>query len=201
MKIFDNIFERNKFLKRKAIDAPANLAKLDKIPGKGGYCYFPDVSSRIKFDLWRSELGSCCVTLVLDDLLALTKQAQGTIYIVLTENSNVENFVNLGSIEMISSGIRYKGSCRLREYDVMLLDVDRRWIKPMLHVPDDPMRGFLWQEKWVETKTFHDVVTGKLGGDVVLNFAVCGEFSLSIYFSESPTDEILHIFSDDFCCK
>lgn len=201
MKIFDKIFEGNKFLRRKAVDEPANLAQLDKIPGEGGYCHFPNVSSRIKFDLWRSELGGCCVTLVLDDLLASTKQGKGIIYVVLTENSNVESYVNLGTIEMISSGIRYKGSCRHREYDVMLLDVDSRWIKPTLHVPDDPIRGFLWHEEWVEKNTFHDVATKQLGGDVVLNFAVCGEFFLSIYFSESPTDELVHIFTKDFCCK
>ncbi|MGM9833505.1 MAG: hypothetical protein ACI31A_07465 [Candidatus Limisoma sp.] len=199
MKIFDKIFEGNKYLKRKAIDAPANLAQLDKTPGEGGYCYFPNASSRINFDLWRSELGGCCVTLVLDDLLALTKQAQGILYVVLTENSNVENYVNLGTIEMISSGIRYKGSCRHRDYDVMLLDVDSRWIKPTLRVPDEPMIGFVWYK--CDNNTFHDVATKRLGGDVVLNFAVCGEFSLSIYFSESPTDEILPIFSKDFCCK
>lgn len=201
MKIFDKIFEGNKFLRRKAVDEPANLSQLDKMQGSYGYCYFPDVSSRIKYDLWRSELGGCCVTLVLDDLLASTKQGKGIIYVVLTENSNVESYVNLGAIEMISSGIRYKGSCRRKEQDVMILEVDSRWIKPTLHVPDDPMRGFVWQERSVKTKTFHDVVTRKLGGDVVLNFAVCGEFCLSIYFSESPTDELLHIFTKDFCCK
>ena len=50
MKIFDKIFEGNKFLRRKAVDEPANLAQLDKMQDNYGYCPFPNVSSRFKFD-------------------------------------------------------------------------------------------------------------------------------------------------------
>lgn len=80
MGIFDTIFNKHKLVKRETIEVPECFAKLEKIPNDGYHGHFPDVSSQIGVDLWRPELGGCCVTLVLDDLLKETKQGKGTIY-------------------------------------------------------------------------------------------------------------------------
>ena len=95
MGIFDTIFNKHKLVKRETIEVPECFAKLDKIPNDGYHGPFPNVSSQIGVDLWRPELGGCCVTLVLDNLLKETKQGKGTIYVILTEDSNVDHYVNI----------------------------------------------------------------------------------------------------------
>ena len=199
MGIFDTLFNTHKLVKRETIEVPECFAKLDKIPKDGSYCHFPDVSSQIGVNLWRPELGGCCVTLVLDNLLKETKQGKGTIYVILPEDSDIDDYVNIAPIEMMSSGVRYKGSFHHLNADVMVLDIDTNWSKSSLTVPNDPYLGYRWHKCIHEG--FHSLATKDLGGELMLNFAVCGEFDLSIYFCEQGSDKLQHIFSKGFFCK
>lgn len=208
MSIFNMIYRNHLFLKRKNIEEPECFQKLDEKIEMYSHGFFPDVSSNVMVKLWEPELGGCCVTIVLDKLLTETIQCNGRVYVVLRDEVNedcgVDHYVNIGSIEMISSGVRYRGNFRHLTSDVMVLDIDKKWSKSLLKVPDDPFRGFSWYDDNTlhrVNKKFHNVVTKDLGGEVVLNFAVCGEFDLSIYFCGQGGNELQHIFSKGFCCK
>lgn len=190
------------FIRRKDIAAPDSFDILANTDNIGSMGYFPDVDNRVDVQLWRKELGYVCVTIVLDRLIDSTSDGKGELYVMLCGSAdlNVENYVNLGSVEMLSSGIRYIGSFRHRMGDVMMLEVDPCHIKDQISVFDDPYVGFMWHSMSSIDKK-HFLATRSLGGDIVFNFAVCGEFNLAIFFRPSGSDTVTHIFSKGFCCK
>ena len=72
--------------------------------------------------------------------------------------------------------------------------------KKKLQVPDDGMSGFEWYPL-EEPVRYHMVDARTLGGKVLLNFAVCGEFDLCIFFHRPGTRELLPVFMKSYCCK
>lgn len=181
------------FVERKDIQTPEFFGRLQFIE-TGARGFFPDVGNRdVIADLWREELGGRYVTLILDDyLLRHTSSGKGELYLMTWERgSNIEDYVNLGTLEMVSSGIKYKGSFHSNGNDVMVLGISADQIKDYIEVPADPF----------SREHFKKLCVSQLGGSIVFNFAVCGEFDLSIYFHESDSSGLRRIFSKSFCCK
>lgn len=192
----------DKLLKRKEISVPESFNGVKDFDN-ASHGYFPVADNTVKCDLWREELHSVCVTLVLDGLL--DKYGDGDLYFVIDERDiNIDNYINLGIVEMISSGIRYEGSFSDDGYDVMKLAVTTSHNKAEIKVPSDVFRGFKWYKSEYEPgqdMKMDIVPVSAFGGKTILNFAVCGEFNLSVYFSPSANPKIIPLFSKSFCCK
>lgn len=186
------------FTQRKQIEPPSffnDITDLNNYTDRGNPDFRPSCI------LWHKVLHNVCTTLVFDEVLNHIPEGRGELYLTTFERVYpVENYINLGSMEMISSGIRYHGSFQHNDYDVMVLDIDNRHTKKKLQVPDDGMSGFEWYPL-EEPVRYHMVDARTLGGKVLLNFAVCGEFDLCIFFHRQGTRELLPVFMKSYCCK
>lgn len=200
-KIMSKVFSgKLQFTRRKEIDVPEFLNEIN-VPNRYNYHSFPESLELIGIQAWRSELNSVCVTVVLDRLISSIASKGGKLYFFLWEEKyHVDNYVNLGTIEMISSCIRYEGSFAINDMDVMVLSVDPAATKSEIDVPSQPLAGFSWMELEPDL-SFSKVPVSKFGGKYILNFGVCGEFNLSIFFQPSGNHTLQHLFSKSFCCK
>lgn len=191
---------KHKLVGRKEIAVPESL-KDAKVFDDACQGYLPDTDRTVKCFFWRPELHHICVTLVLDDLLA--KYGEGDLFLVLDErDTKVENYINLGTVEMISSGIKYSGSFRYGFYDVMKLTV-KALKKDEITVPSNLLWGFEWykSDDMGQNLKLDIVPVSVFGGKTILNFAVCGEFNLSMFFSSPSHTSLIPVFSKSFCCK
>lgn len=192
--------EKPQFTQRKQTDIP-KLFNETEVPTQYNYHSFPDISELISIIPWRRELNSVCLTIVLDRLMSSTTQQGGRLYFFLWEHDYpVENYVNLGTIEMISSGITYEGSFVYNDMDVMVLSLDPSAVKDEIEVPSQALAGFMWK-KTDPNLSFSKVPVSTLGGKYLLNFGVCGEFNLSIFFQPAGCNTLQHLFSKSFSCK
>lgn len=187
------------YLRRKETKAPFWFENYSR------QCDFKELFSQnpppVGIDLWRGELHHVCTTLVWDELLDRVPGHKGELYLMTFESGfSVENYVNLGIIEKISSGIKYKGSFLHQGFDVMVLEADANRAKDHLEVPQNCFLGYDWYPK-EEKPRFQKVPASALGGRVVLNFAVCGEFNLYVFFHEPGSRVLTPVFKKMYCCK
>ena len=47
----------------------------------------------------------------------------------------------------------------------------------------------------------HNVPVSKFGHSYILNFTVCGEFELDIFYCHGDGSDFMKIFRQNFCCK
>lgn len=161
------------------------------------YYYYGDMGkeNEVKLKLWLPEFNSICVTLLLDDFIHKNMPEGGYIYLFPEETS----YLSLLNIETISSGFRFvnSGPCEPREScEFIRLAVSPQHIKDEIIVSTDVPYGWM---SFLHCEP-HKVSTANYGNKYILNFAVCGEFDLSIYYQ--PKGQDLHFLTTmGFCCK
>lgn len=194
-----------KLTERKEIAAPSyldgvDLSLLNREMHTG---FFPSCYDGLEYRPWLPEFKNSCVTLILDKVLEKAGATSGTILCCTGESCPVEHDMALGTLEMQSSGITYVGSFQHQEMDVMVLNVDMDKAKKEIAVPDDVFTGFKWYhpEAPRHLTPVHYLSAESLGGRVSLSFAVCGEFTLYMYFVKGGETTLEGFFSKGFCCK
>lgn len=167
------------------------------------YLFFPECDKKVGVELWRRDLGGNCVTLVLDELLESVGKYAGFVYLAFWGETRGDSYASLGTIESMSSGLEYKGSFHSGNNDVMVLEIKPDRCKKRVSVPDDYMIGFAWgcQEDGSVGCGWREIPTSEFGGRFVLNFAVSGEFNMSILYGADSCSRPHTIFSKAFCCK
>lgn len=169
---------------------------------EAGHGFFAAEEDGVESELWKEEFGSICVTLYLDKLLQKYHVSKGMLLFTTGEAIPTEHYVGLRTIEMQSSGIRYIGDFKYQDIGVMTLEVDRSAAKKTLYIPNEPYAAFSWHPSsesiLVPTHTYP---TRKQNNKVVLNFAVCGEFNLSVFFVPEGRSTLHLVYSKGFCCK
>lgn len=196
---------RNRIVPRQEMSVPALFSEMDMddLKYETLYLFFPECDKKIRVDMWRRELGGRCVTLVLDEFLKDAGKEAGFLYLVFWGEECGDSYASLGTLEAMSSGVEYKGSFNCQDNDVIVLAVNPDKCKKEISVPDDYMLGFSWGHREGEPVNckWQGISTRDFGGRFVLNFAVSGEFNMSILYAEAA-DTVPHtIFSKSFCCK
>ncbi len=156
--------------------------------------------SGLDADYWLPQFNSRSVSLKLDEVLNSVNAGRITIFCITGERCHVEHNIALGTLEMQSSGIRYKGSFMHKGMDVLSLDADVSWEKQSVDVPDTQSAGFEWSSEGGVVPV-HSVPVPFWGSRVVLTFEVSGEFELYMFFVKEGETSLHLLFSKDFSCK
>ena len=103
----------------------------------------------------------------------------------------------------VSSGVRVLDRFDYEDEGILTLEVNSLLLKKVITVPKNPMDGFPWSFNSEQDYIIKSdlLPTIDFGFHYVLNFAVCGEFNLSLWYVPEGTEEPRHMLSTGFCCK
>lgn len=154
---------------------------------------------------WLPELGGCAVTVVFDGVLpSLGDLSKWVICIICEDNDAVWKYVNLNTVEPMSSGIRHLGNVMVKNnYSAAVYKISPEYVKKDVMVQSDPFVGY----DWYVTENSADVVSlavpvqETFGGCFCLNFTVCGEFNAGVFMYNKETKENKMLMYHMFCCK
>ncbi len=188
------------------------VSKIKKLSQGASSGFFCEHNKDIDVRLWMKEFGGCNVTLFLDSFLespSITEKLfnkepdkKGTIYLFTGEERSAAHYISVLSLDGQSSGVRVLDSFKYENEGVLTLEVNPLLVKQSLIVPEDPFDGFCWSSNTNDGVIKTTVVpTSVFGKQFILNFAVCGEFNLSIFYVADGSDTPQHLFSKGFCCK
>jgi len=165
-----------------------------------GHLNMGSYSDDVDVRLWLREMNGINVTIFLDRLLEKNDVVEGFIFLV-TDKGEL-NCLSLLNIEDQSSGFKIYKKFSDDDKDILVMEVSPNDIKRMLHIPDDRWSGFSWRNKQpVLPIPWHGVSTEQYDSKYILNFSVCGEFKLEIYYLHNDADTPQLVFRKSFCCK
>lgn len=167
-----------------------------------GHLNMGSYSDDVDVKLWLHEMNGINVTIFLDRLLEKNEVLDGFIFLV-TDKGDL-NCLSLLNIEDQSSGLKlYKQySDDENDNDILVMKVSPNDVKRELRIPDDCCSGFTWGNKQPDLPIpWHGVSTEQYNSKYILNFSVCGEFKLEIYYLPNGDDEPKWLFRKSFCCK
>lgn len=165
----------------------------------GAYCEDVDV------ELWMREFNGINTTLFCDRLL---KKYGEKGFFLLRTNTEDLNCVSLLSLEQQSSGFKLCDVLRGGEWNdpgTIILEVGPEYVKEELTILNKEYKweAFGWdnQNPVLEPTHTHQVPTSQFGHSYILNFSVCGEFNLEIYYMPDPNVQAIWVFGKGYCCK
>jgi hypothetical protein len=180
-----------------------NIQNIRRIKEKINNASYKGVSEGIRVKLWLQELRGCCATFLLDEFLSDQVSPKGIIYCFTGEKSSAADYISVLTLDGLSSGVRVLDRFDYEDEGILTLEVNSLLLKKVITVPKNPMDGFPWSfnsEQYYIIKS--DLLpTIDFGFHYVLNFAVCGEFNLSLWYVPEGTEEPRHMLSTGFCCK
>lgn len=165
----------------------------------GAYCEDVDVK------LWLPEFNGINTTLFCDRLL---KKYEEKGYFLLKTKTRDLNCVSLMSLEQQSSGIKLCDVLRGEKWNdpgTIILEVGPKYVKEELTImnEDKKWEAFGWdnQNSTSILGHTHQVPTSQFGHSYILNFSVCGEFNLEIYYVSDLDAQAIWVFRKGYCCK
>ena len=168
-------------------------------------------SEDVDVELWLPEMNGVNVTIFCDRLLCPKHgdTLKGVFVLMPEETRNISEL----NIELQSSGFRLAGKENIPDHgEALFLRVDTKYVKDNLLIPNEWKSGFDWGENFVKShinyylplyrdKYYKKVPTSQYGQRYILNFSVCGEFNMDVYFVPDGTESFVWILSKGFCCK
>lgn len=188
-------------VKREGIDE-ATRQRIQSLLDKRKYYYDWGWSDKVDPKLWLSDMNSVNVTLLMDRLIT------GKGYIVMKTGAGDANCISLLNINWQSDGFRLAEVIETREAAAIVLRASNDFLKGYMRVPgrgehryEYYEEGFVWGPE-NNPEHYIKISTPYYGHHFILNFSVCGEFDLSIYFlPDGQDDELIWVYGKSFCCK
>ena len=112
------------------------------------------------------------------------------------------------SLEQQSSGFKLCDVLRGEKWNdpgTIILEVGPKYVKEELTImnEDKKWEAFGWdnQNSTSILGHTHQVPTSQFGHSYILNFSVCGEFNLEIYYVSDLDAQAIWVFRKGYCCK
>lgn len=207
----ENVCQKMEKCDRGKDDAKYEITKMQIRQMIGhGHLNMGQYADDVDVKMWLPEFHSINVTMFCDRLVMDDMHNNRQSFLVLRTDKNDLNCLSLLNLEEQSSG--FKIVDRIEEdFGAIVLEVSPSYVKDELIIPDNPWLGFSWgQDRGVydhSTRSFLYPLTSKkvpvspYGHHFILNFSVCGEFELDIYYLTKGENKMKWVFGKGFCCK
>ena len=165
-----------------------------------GYLNMGSYSDYVDVRLWLPEMNGINVTMFCDRLLEKYDEPDGFIFLI-TDKGDI-NCLSILNIEDQSSGFEIYKQESSEGKDLLIMKVNPSKIKKELRIPDDCWSGFAWGNHQLDRPIpSHGVPISMYNCRYILNFSVCGEFNLEIYFVSEAEEKPVWLLGKSFCCK
>ena len=149
---------------------------------------------------WLPEMNSVNVTMFCDRMLEKCNAFDG--FICLVTGKNDIDCLSVLTIEDQSSGFEIYKQETVENKSMLIMRANPSKIKNELNIPDNPWRGFRWDNKHPDQPIpSHQVPTAQYNSKYILNFSVSGEFDLEVYYLPYDGEYAILLWEKYFCCK
>lgn len=201
---FKNLFRNTESLMETSMLTTENVnevvdSHIENIMGHG-HLNMGSYSDDVDVHLWLPEMNSVNVTMLCDRLVEKGNETDGFIFLI-TDKGDI-NCLSVFNIEDQSSGFEIYRQESNENKDILIMKVSPNKIKKELRIPDDCWSGFVWGNHQSDRPIpSHGVSTSKFNCKYILNFSVCGEFNLEIYYVPEGEGATVRLLKKSFCCK
>lgn len=165
-----------------------------------GHLNMGSYSDDVDVYLWLPEMNSINVTMFCDRLVGKSNETGGFIFLI-TDKGDI-NCLSVLNIEDQSSGFEIYEQESNENKDILIMKVSPNKTKKELRIPDDCWSGFVWGNHQSDRPIpSHGVPTSKFNCKYILNFSVCGEFNLEVYYVPEGEGKPVWLLKKSFCCK
>ena len=180
---------------------PGIVERIKEMERNAPFGFFAGCDNAIDARFWMKEFGGCNVTLLLDDFFEKTSKS-GIIYCLTGEARSAAHYISVLTLDGLSSGVRVADRFDYEGEGILALEVHPLLVKHLLLVPEDPFAGFTWKpykaDYIIKSRAME---TLELNNRFILNFAVSGEFNLSLWYVPEGNSNPIYMFSKGFYCK